>query len=217
MNTSVTRNLNPEKALIFRITHRNNIPWILDHGLCCSNHNDHDPDFVPIGHPEVISRRQHRTVPLAPGGYAGRLYSVLLHALLAHDVQHPYRSRSSQTRQRRNSRTGLLVTPHHQGRSLICLYRPACLSETANYYNNINDLKNIDFELLQSRNFKRDPENPEPFDRYQAEALIHHRLPAQTLLGIVCYTETLAAGIQAELQARNMTIKTIAQPSWYFQ
>lgn len=27
------KNLNPEKALIWRIVHRDNLPWILEHGL----------------------------------------------------------------------------------------------------------------------------------------------------------------------------------------
>lgn len=30
-------NLNPEKALIWRIVHRDNLPWILDNGLHCAN------------------------------------------------------------------------------------------------------------------------------------------------------------------------------------
>ena len=29
--------LNPQKALIWRIVHRDNIPWILDNGLHCGN------------------------------------------------------------------------------------------------------------------------------------------------------------------------------------
>lgn len=29
--------LNPQKALIWDIVHRNNIPWILDNGLRCGN------------------------------------------------------------------------------------------------------------------------------------------------------------------------------------
>jgi len=32
---SATSSLTPEKALIFRITHRDNLPWILEHGLHC--------------------------------------------------------------------------------------------------------------------------------------------------------------------------------------
>ncbi|WP_421621802.1 DarT ssDNA thymidine ADP-ribosyltransferase family protein [Alkalilimnicola ehrlichii] len=30
-----SHSLNPEKALIFRIMHRDNLPWVLEHGLYC--------------------------------------------------------------------------------------------------------------------------------------------------------------------------------------
>ena len=34
---TMSSNLNPEKALIFRMAHRDNLPWILDHGLHARN------------------------------------------------------------------------------------------------------------------------------------------------------------------------------------
>lgn len=33
-------NLNPEKALVWRIAHRDNRPWVLDNGLHCGNDVD---------------------------------------------------------------------------------------------------------------------------------------------------------------------------------
>lgn len=60
--------LTPESAHIFRITHRDNIPWILDHGLHCANSDVRDPNFVPIGNEEVIARRAPRLIQISPGG-----------------------------------------------------------------------------------------------------------------------------------------------------
>lgn len=48
--------LNPEKALIFRITHIDNVAWILDHGLHCRNSAEFDPSFRNIGSPDLIQR-----------------------------------------------------------------------------------------------------------------------------------------------------------------
>jgi hypothetical protein len=53
----VSKDLNPEKALIFRITHRNNIPWILDRGLHCPSSKTLDPNYVNIGNTDLIARR----------------------------------------------------------------------------------------------------------------------------------------------------------------
>ena len=64
-------NLSPERALIFRITHIDNVPWILDHGLHCRNSSACDPHFRAIGNPELIAKRRHWEIPLSPGGTLG--------------------------------------------------------------------------------------------------------------------------------------------------
>src|SRR5271166_6859108 len=61
----------PEAAHIFRITHVSNVPWILDYGLHCKSSPVADPNFVPIGMPDLIQRRTTRTVPCGPGGTLG--------------------------------------------------------------------------------------------------------------------------------------------------
>ncbi len=61
-------NLTPERALIFRITHVDNIPWILDHGLHSRSSSTRDPDYRVIGNPDLIEKRRHREVPIRPGG-----------------------------------------------------------------------------------------------------------------------------------------------------
>ncbi|WP_448215234.1 hypothetical protein [Endozoicomonas sp. 2B-B] len=44
--------LNPEKALIWRIVQRHNLPWILDNGLHSGNSGFHSPQWISIGNPE---------------------------------------------------------------------------------------------------------------------------------------------------------------------
>ena len=59
--------LNPEKALIFRITHRDNIEWILGNGLHCRDSEIVDPNFVNIGNAELIDKRSSRRIDIPPG------------------------------------------------------------------------------------------------------------------------------------------------------
>jgi hypothetical protein len=59
--------LNPEKALIFRIVHRNNLDDVLSNGCRCRN-DAADHKYVEIGNQELIQRRNGRTIPCAPGG-----------------------------------------------------------------------------------------------------------------------------------------------------
>lgn len=64
----MSKDLNPDKALIFRITHLNNVPWVLDNGLHCRSSDILDPNFVIIGNLELIEKRQCRVVDVGPGG-----------------------------------------------------------------------------------------------------------------------------------------------------
>ena len=65
---AVSKDLTPEKAFIFRIVHRDNVPWILDHGLHCKNSKMLDPNYVEIGNPDLISRRDNHSVVPSPSG-----------------------------------------------------------------------------------------------------------------------------------------------------
>jgi ssDNA thymidine ADP-ribosyltransferase, DarT len=64
----MTALLTREKALIFRITHRDNIPWLMANGAHGKNAHVSDPKFVSIGNPELIDKRHHRPVTCSPFG-----------------------------------------------------------------------------------------------------------------------------------------------------
>jgi len=63
--------LTPERARIFRITHIENVPWILENGLRCCNSTCRDPNFREIGNRELIAKRKGHPVPIPPGGTLG--------------------------------------------------------------------------------------------------------------------------------------------------
>jgi hypothetical protein len=60
--------LSSNKALIFRIIHRDNLPWILDHGLHARSGKILDPNYRNVGNPDLIDKRSRRVVPVGPGG-----------------------------------------------------------------------------------------------------------------------------------------------------
>ncbi|ADE16436.1 conserved hypothetical protein [Nitrosococcus halophilus Nc 4] len=217
MSTPITYNLNPVKGLIFRITHRDNILWILDHGLHCPNGTVFDHNFVPIGNPELIDRRHHREVPIPPGGVLGDYVPFYFtpYSPMMYNIKTGYGG----VKKRRNDEIVVLVSSLHQvakeQRKFVFTDRHAYL-RAANFYNNINDLNLVDFKLLRSRDFSRDVEDPEKIERYQAEALVHQSLPVQALLGIVCYTKAVADEVQSVLRVRKITMRTLVKPSWYF-
>ena len=211
-------NLNPQRALIWRIVHRDNLPWILANGLHSRSSPLRDPGFVTIGNEELIDRRAHRVVPLPPGGtlsdYVPFYFTPFSPMLYNIHTGH------GGIRKRPNEEIVILVSSLRRvaaDENLHWLFTDShAYYQWANYYSSLDHLDKIDWPILQARDFKRDPDDPAKFERYQAEALVHQHMPVSALLGIVCYTPALKQGIDQQVAARGLKLAVYARPGWYF-
>ena len=209
--------LTAENALIFRITHRDNVPWVLENGLHCRNSDQSDPNYVNIGSPDLIGKRQTRAVPVPPCGTLSDYIPFYFtpHSPMLYNIRTGYGGIT----QRANEEIVILGTSLHKlaehNLPYVFTDRHAYL-RAANYYNSLDDLVHIDFPLLQSRNFRRDPENPERIERYQAEALVHGLIPVDALMAIVSSNISTAEKLTAEVQKRDLDIPVVARIDWYF-
>jgi ssDNA thymidine ADP-ribosyltransferase, DarT len=208
--------LNPQKALIWRIVHRDNVPWILDHGLFCSNCSPQAPDYVTIGNTELIGRRSQRMVPIPPGG---TLADYVPFYFTPFSVMMKNIHSGWGVEKRSNDEIVILVSslPHVQSLGLPFVFTNAhAFPAWTDYYSDLAMLNEIDWDILQRRDFARVPDDPKKMERYQAEALIHQHLPIEGILGIICYSDALKQGIEREIQARKLTLAVHARTEWYF-
>jgi hypothetical protein len=214
---TLARRLTPEKALIFRITHRDNVPWILENGLHCSNSDWLDPGFVSIGNPDLIDKRRDRPVTIPPGGtladyvpfYFTPFTPMLLNIHTGRGVQ-----------QRSNEELVILIASARdldaRGLTVVISDRHSYL-EAALYSSNLDDLPAfVPWAQIQERDFKRDLNDPVKIERYQAEALIHRHVPAEALLGAACYTPAVKAELDQIAAERGLEMKILAERRWYF-
>ncbi|WP_434574109.1 DUF4433 domain-containing protein [Pseudomonas sp. Z3-6] len=209
--------LNPEKALIWRIVHRDNLPWILDNGLHCANSNVQSPQYVNIGNPDLIDKRRTRHVPIAPGGVLAD-YVPFYFTPFSVMMKNIHSGRSVQ--QRSNDEIVILVSSLYriEQMGLPFVYTTAhAYPDWTDYYSDLANLGQIDWSIIQRRDFKRDPDDPQKMERYQAEALIHNHLPITGLLGIMCYTDAMKERIEQDVTARGLVLPVYARPGWYFQ
>ena len=89
--------------------------------------------------------------------------------------------------------------------------------QTAQFYTSLEDLVRIDWGILQRKDFKKDPDDLEKTDRYQAEALVHRQLPAEHLLGIVCLSGREKQVLEQQRKQIGLDLRITAQPNWYFK
>jgi hypothetical protein len=209
-------NLNPGKALIWRIVHRDNLEWILDNGVHCANSDSLAENYVNIGNVEVIDKRRHRKVPIQPGGTLAD-YVPFYFTPFSVMMLNIHSGRS--VKKRPNDEIVILVSSLHRVKrlSLPFVFTNAhAYPDWTNYYSDLSALSEIDWQLLQRRDFKRDPDDLRKMERYQAEALIFRHLPIEALLGVVCYTDALKNSIEERIQQRNLGLTVHARPGWYF-
>ncbi|MCX2544118.1 DUF4433 domain-containing protein [Pseudomonas sp. COW5] len=209
--------LNPEKALIWRIVHRDNLPWILDNGLHCANSEVQAPQYVNIGNVDLIDKRRSRQVPIAPKGALAD-YVPFYFTPFSVMMQNIHSGWSVQ--QRTNDEIVILVSSLYRVAELnlpFVFTNAHAYPSWTNYYSDLANLDQIDWSILQRRDFKRDPDDPRKMERYQAEALIHNHLPITGLLGIMCHTDAMKERIEQDVAARGLTLPVHARPKWYFQ
>jgi hypothetical protein len=60
--------LNPQQSRIFKIVHRDNLPWILQHGIHCPGSTNVNKNYVNIGNLDIIDKRKTREVKDPPYG-----------------------------------------------------------------------------------------------------------------------------------------------------
>lgn len=209
--------LTPAKGLIFRITHRNNLAWILDHGTHCRNSVVRDPNFVTIGLVDLIEKRARQIVPIPPGGllsdYVPFYFTPLSPMLLN------IRSGRNGVHRRPNHEILILFTSVHLlvKNNVPFLFTSGHASATgAEFFTDPSDLDVIDWEILRAKDFQRDPEDPRKQERYMAEVLVHHALPIESLRGVACSCEETETYAKTLVDERNLNLPILPRPGWYF-
>ena len=213
----MSADLNPTKARIFRIVHVDCVPWILRHGLHCKSSLQQDPHYVNIGSAELIGKRGTKPVPIAPGGTLSDYVPFYFTpwSIMMLNIHTGYGG----VAKRANDEIVILVSSIHRLEELGLPYlftNQHAYAAGTQYFSRRADLEQIDWPLLQSRIFKTSDADPGRQVRYQAEALVHRRVPLEALLGIGCARATVQRHLESLVAARGLTLSVKATPQWYF-
>jgi len=208
--------LNAKKALIFRITHRDNIPWILKNGLHASSSHVLDPNFRVIGNVDLINKRANRRVMIGPGGtlsdYVPFYFTPF--SIMMYNIHTGYGVPNVP-----NNEIVILVSSLHRIQELgiqFVFTNQHAYPRFAGYFTDLDDLAQVPWEQLNRKDFRHDPDDPGKKERYQAEALIWRHVPAEALLGICSCIDSVNQGIQAEIEKQRLKIEARVQRGWYF-
>jgi ssDNA thymidine ADP-ribosyltransferase, DarT len=207
--------LTPARALIFRLTHRDNLGHVLRDGLRCKTDVHASQTFVAIGLAELIQRRTARTVPIAPGGtladyvpfYFTPCTPMALNIVTGRGVP-----------TRRHAELLILVSSLKRLEAREIAYvvtdRHAAL-DSARFSAGRALVDDLPWAQWRARDFKRDPDDLEKMERYQAEALVHRHLPVSVLDGIITADTETQAVVEQQVNAAGVSVPVLVRRSWY--
>ena len=124
-------------------------------------------------------------------------------------------------RQRPNEEIIILVASLYRlrdaGAPFLFTDRHAYL-QAAQFSSDLAELSRIDWNILQQKDFRRDPEHDlGKIERYEAEALVYQQLPATMLEGIVCHDDSAVLDLKAQIDSRGLALKVASIKKWFFR
>lgn len=208
--------IGPDNAYIFRITHADNVPWMLRNGLHCPSSATQDPNYRAIGLADLIMKRAKRRVPISPEG------------TLSDYIPFYFTSRSPMLY---NIKTGRKVEAVPMSDIIVVVAALRRLASedvefvftdrhakltTARFSRDLDDLDWIDWGILRRSDFAYDVDDPGKMERYQAEALVHQHLPIEVIEGIICSDGTTEASVKAEVDAAGVQVNVGSDGRYFF-
>ncbi len=206
-----------KQTLIYRITHYKNLPFILQNGLHCPNSDIQDPDFIQIGFPSLINKRDNCSVPIEPYGtladYVPFYFTTKSPMLYVITIgNHPEVIKTPP------EEIIYIVSSVERLEELTIRYvftdRHAKLSY-AQFYNKYADLKKLNWDIIESDKWGT-KYGTERKEIKQAECLIYQNLPLSAIIGIGCKTERLYNIVKTMLRTSAQKIIIKIKPEWYF-
>lgn len=216
MTYDYSNTLNPQKGLIWRIVHLDNLPWILDNGLHSGNSPIQSSTWQPIGNPELIQKRATHPVPVGKQGWLND-YVPFYFTPFSPMLLNIKSGRGVAIQPMEN--IIILVSSIHEveNHQLNYVFTDGhAYYQWTNFYTDPQDLNKIDWQLIQQRDFSRDMNDLAKFERYQAEFLIHQHCPMSAIIGICCYNDSVISRIQPLLDVRSLSLQIVSRPNWYF-
>jgi len=194
----------PETIWLFRITHIQNLEYILNNGLHTIHSELADPNFKSIGDLSLIEyRKKEMEVPIEPYGK----FSEYIPFYFGTRQPMLYKIATGWEEIEQHSQDDIiyLVTTleriEEPGLSYVYTDGHA-RARITNFYNRHEHLEKLDWVAIHETDWRNTPDDPDKMNRKQSECMIKNHVPVECLERIVVYSET------AEEKVKNLCNST---------
>ncbi len=211
--------VNADKKFCYRITHIQNLPFILQNGMVNKHHGQADREYINIGNPEIIDVRSTASVRIEGYGKIGEYVPFYFtpKSMMLFNIVTGYKVPLVPKR----SKSEILV--------IRCLIEKLTKlpqwfftdgqgnDMTTHHYNDLKDIDSIDWENIQQSNFNKSDGDYDRPRRYQAEFLVRGEVPCSSIESLNVYNEAAATYVSNLLNEYTFDhLPVHIQPIYFF-
>ena len=175
-----------QHLFIYRMTHIDNVPFIVQNGLWSKLSPVQDPSFVPIGNPEIIDKRTNKTVVvIPPGGVLGEYVPFYFsgHSPMLFNITTGYNVKRVLQKD--------IVFLVCDALEIINAGIPYCFTDgnatsaISRFFNNLYGLRELDWESIRATMWKNTEDDYDRVRKKMSEFLVKEHVPVTFLRGII--------------------------------
>lgn len=194
--------LNKNKNFCYRVCHIENLGSILSNGLCTKYHPKADKRFISIGHPEIIGVRDITPVKIDGYGNIGDYVPFYFtpRSMMLYNIITGYQAPLVPKRRKEELMVlRCVIQDLAKAGQFFFTDGQANATSITNHYNNLDALDQIDWEIIQKGDFRKEAADIDKQRRYQAEFLIHNHVGIHYIESFHVYNAKAVTFVTEEL------------------
>ena len=207
----------PDRIVLYRITHYQNLEFILQNGLYCPNSKIQDPNYVNIGKKDIIGKRGAKPVRLKPS--PGMIHEYVPFYFCNRSPMLGSIKVGNSDYKGSQSDIIYLVTDFEQIKKHGCEFvftDGQALIAYSKFFDDESDFDKLDWDAIRSRQWGRNQSDNDKMRRKMAEFLVKDYVPIEAIIGIAVMNQQMEQTVTQIVIQAGTGIPVKVKTNWYF-
>lgn len=211
--------INKNKNFCYRVCHIENLPHILENGLCTKYHPKASADFISIGNSEIIGVRDDTKVKIEGYGIIGEYVPFYFtpKSMMLYNIITGFREPIVKKRLKSEL---MVIRSVINDLSKIGKFfftdGQANVTSMTNHFNDLKYLSAIDWDIIQKSDFSKNETDNDKQRRYQAEFLVYKHVPVSSIESINVYNDKAETIVKKEMAKTNILLPIHITKEYFF-
>ena len=208
----------PENIYLYRITHLNNLDYILKTGeITCPNHPCADSGYINIGDTTLIGSRNNREITVEPKGKFSDYVAFYFgpRSPMLYNIQNGFQGVTKRNPQDIVYFVSTFDEIKKNGKPYVFTDEHA-YHFMSQFFNTDNHLNEVDWNAVNLVKWNDTEEDSDRKRRKQAEFLVYSGLPLSAIVAFVVNNDAAKSTVLTKFAEYGFTGNILVKPKWYY-